>query len=154
MILVAGIGNIFLGDDGFGSEVARALLARGLPEGVRVRDFGICGVDLAYALEGCEAAILIDVVQRGGEPGTLYVIEPAPGAFTGGADPHAMTPDRVLASLPPEARPRRLRLVGCEPLTFEPAPDEMGLSAPVAAAIPPALVLIDDLLRELGDAGA
>lgn len=153
MILVAGVGNIFLGDDGFGSEVARALLARGAPEGVQVKDFGIRGMDLAYALETVDTAILVDVVQRGGAPGTLYVIEPAAGAFTA-AEPHAMTPDRVLASLPPEARPRTLRLVGCEPLTFEPEPDEMGLSGPVAAAIAPALALIDGLLRELGGAGA
>ena len=134
--------------------LAGVWLARGERAGVRVRDFGIRGMDLAYALESCDAAILVDVVRRGGAPGTLYVIEPAPGAYTEPSEPHAMTPDRVLASLPPEARPKHLRLVGCEPLTFEPDPDEMGLSAPVAAAIPPALAPLDDVLRELGGAGA
>ena len=79
-ILIAGIGNIFLGDDGFGVEVAQRLLRRQLPDGVRVVDFGIRGYDLAYALlDGYDAAILVDAAARGGEPGTLYVIEPELG---------------------------------------------------------------------------
>ena len=75
-MLVAGIGNIFLGDDAFGSEVARRLAGRTLPQGVGVRDFGIRAIDLAYALVGeTGEAILIDTVSRGGAPGTLYVID-------------------------------------------------------------------------------
>src|SRR5581483_3861800 len=79
-VLVAGIGNIFLGDDAFGVEVVRALAQRALPENVRVVDFGIRGLDLTYALlDGYEAVIMVDAAPRGGRPGTLYVIEPAPG---------------------------------------------------------------------------
>ncbi len=78
-ILIAGIGNIFLGDDAFGVEVVRRLSrsARKLPDEVRIVDFGIRGFDLAYALmEGYEVAILVDATPRGGVPGTLYTIEP------------------------------------------------------------------------------
>ena len=76
-ILVAGIGNIFMGDDAFGVEVARRLSQRTLPAGVRVSDFGIRGFDLAYALQdGYETTILIDACPRGEEPGTLFVVEP------------------------------------------------------------------------------
>src|ERR1700734_1751902 len=79
-ILIAGIGNIFLGDDAFGSEVARRLAARPMPDGVKVVDFGIRGFDLTYALlDGSDATILVDATPRGGPPGTLYVIEPDPG---------------------------------------------------------------------------
>src|SRR2546428_8240900 len=80
-LLVAGVGNIFLGDDAFGVEVAQRLLRRPQPEGVRVVDFGIRGLDLTYALlDGCDVAVLIDAVPRGQPPGTLYVIEPDPVA--------------------------------------------------------------------------
>src|SRR6202030_732892 len=76
-ILIAGIGNIFLGDDAFGVEVVRRLAARKLPDAIRVVDFGIRGFDLAYALmEGYEITILVDATPRGGQPGTLYTIEP------------------------------------------------------------------------------
>ena len=79
-ILIAGIGNIFLGDDAFGVEVARRLVRRRLPDGVRVVDFGIRGLDLTYALlDGYEAVILVDAAPRGGPPGTLYVLEPPAG---------------------------------------------------------------------------
>src|SRR5690242_16020615 len=76
-ILIAGVGNIFLGDDGFGCEVAGRLARRPLPDGARVIDFGVRSLDLAYALmDGYDLTILVDAVQRGGEPGSLYVIEP------------------------------------------------------------------------------
>src|SRR4051812_31840983 len=79
-ILIAGIGNIFFGDDAFGSEVARRLMSRGVPDGVRAVDFGIRGLDLAYALmDGYDAAILLDTTPRGGSPGTIYVIDPGSG---------------------------------------------------------------------------
>src|SRR5689334_8572384 len=104
-ILVAGIGNIFLGDDAFGVEVAQRLARRAWPEGVRVVDFGIRGLDLAYALlDGYDAAILVDAAPRGGPPGSLYVIEPSEGGPAGqdevGAgtliEGHGMDPVKVL----------------------------------------------------------
>ena len=154
-VLVAGIGNVFLGDDGFGVAVAQRMLERGVPAGVRVLDAGIRGFDLACALlEGCDAAILIDAVQRGGPPGTLYVleIEAEATAPAGPIEAHGLVPHRVLAlvcalggSRPP------LRLVGCEPASVG-ADDDIapGLSAPVAAAVEPAVELVESLARELG----
>ena len=156
-ILVAGIGNIFLGDDAFGVEVVRQLALRRQPEGVRVVDFGIRGFDLAYALmDGVDLAILVDATPRGGPPGTLYAIEPEPEAP---ADPeapevlvetHGMNPLRVLRlvrSLGGE--PPALRVVGCEPLTLgseeEPAP---GLSEPVQAAVGAAVRLVEEIVAQ------
>jgi hydrogenase maturation protease len=76
-ILIACIGNIFLGDDGFGVEVARHLITRSYPEGVQVVDFGIRGMDLAYALlDDYDELVLVDGIARGSSPGTLYLIEP------------------------------------------------------------------------------
>jgi hydrogenase maturation protease len=143
-VLVAGIGNIFKGDDGFGVVVAGHLAGQTLPTGVEVVDFGIRALDLVYALcSGYCAAILIDTVQRGESPGTLYVIEPEP--LPRGADephdallsPHEMDPDKVLhlASMLGSAC-GRVVLVGCEPESF--GDDEFGaegLSPPVAAAV-------------------
>src|SRR5271170_558928 len=98
-ILIAGIGNIFLADDGFGVEVAGRLANHSVPSGVRVTDFGIRGFDLAYALmEGYEATVLVDAYPGEGEPGTLFVVEPdltnlnSPGAQQGFIEPHAMNP--------------------------------------------------------------
>ena len=103
-ILIAGIGNIFLGDDAFGVEVAQRLAKRPLPEGVRVVDFGIRGIDLTYALlEGVDVAILVDAVPRGEAPGTVYLIEPEAGPDVNDADEgsllleaHNLDPARVL----------------------------------------------------------
>lgn len=148
-VLVAGVGNIFFGDDAFGVEVARRLGARAWPEGVRVVDFGIRGLDLAYALESCEAAILIDATARGGAPGTLYVLDPTLDvAVVDDNSAHGMTLDRVLSRLPWDARPRRIRLVGCEPARLG-DDEEMGLSAEVSAAIDEALRLVEALVGEL-----
>lgn len=153
-ILIAGIGNVFLGDDGFGAEVARRLALRSLPEGVRAVDFGIRGFDLAFALlGGFDAAILVDAVQRGGAPGTLYVIEPdaAPDSRGELLAPHGMHPVRALHLV--EAMGGRLgplRVVGCEPATFGDEDDGlMGLSPPVEAAVDPAVSLVEALAREL-----
>jgi hydrogenase maturation protease len=150
-LLVAGIGNIFHGDDAFGVQVAQ-LLARGtLPDGVEVRDFGIRGLDLALALtEGYDGAILIDTAMRGGAPGTLYVIEPELPGEPGAAeiDPHGLDPAKVLrfACRLGEVCPG-LRVVGCEPLTFG-TEDELatGLSEPVARAVEPAVSLVETLI--------
>ncbi len=156
-ILIAGIGNIFFGDDAFGSEVARRLMSRGAPDGVRVVDFGIRGLDLAYALtDGYDAAILLDTTPRGGSPGTIYVMEPEPGDAQSHEDAdlliqtHGMDPSRVLRlAKAMGAMPRRVRLVGCEPGTLGTDEDPvMGLSAPVESAIGGAIRIIDSLVAE------
>ncbi|MEU9143856.1 hydrogenase maturation protease [Streptomyces sp. NPDC048349] len=152
--LVAGIGNVFLGDDGFGVETVRALSAHELPDGVEVVDFGVRGVHLAYQLlDGYDTLVLVDATARGGEPGTLYVIEPDGGAGPGGAvlDGHHMSPDAVLALLDTlcagtgTAPPRRTLVVGCEPASVE---EGIGLSPPVAAAVPQAARMVLDLLHD------
>ena len=148
-ILVAGVGNIFFGDDGFGVEVSRRLSERALPEGVQVKDFGIRGLDLTYALlDGWDAAILVDALPRGGDPGTLYVIDPAADAGPPVLDPHAMHPARVL-SMARElgGTPPILRVVGCEPGAAEEM--QMGLSPAVAAAVDAACALVEQLAKEL-----
>jgi hydrogenase maturation protease len=153
-VLVAGIGNVLLADDGFGVEVARLLAQRELPAGVKVADFGIRGMDLAYELqEDYDAAVLVDAVPRGQPPGTLYVIEPDLGEQGGGLDPHGMDPVRVLAL----ARvlgtvPERIVVVGCEPAVVPEPGDEtltMELSAPVRAATGAAVELVESLLADL-----
>jgi hydrogenase maturation protease len=152
-LLVAGIGNIFQGDDGFGVAVAGELARRRLPEGVRVVDFGIRGLDLAYALlDGSGAAILVDIVQRDGPPGTLYVIEPEPAtAGDASLSPHAMAPHEVLRLASVLGAPGgRILLVGCEPARFGEAEfGTMELSPPVAAAVAPAADTVEALAREL-----
>ena len=157
-ILIAGIGNVFLADDGFGVEVARLLAQRELPPGVKVADFGIRGMDLAYELqEDYDAAILVDAVPRGGEPGTLYVIEPDPAQAEGMLDAHSMDPVRVLGlakvlgSLPP-----RVLVVGCEPgVQMEQDDDELqvALSPAVRAATGQAVELVESVLADLLEAG-
>jgi hydrogenase maturation protease len=151
--LVAGVGNVFLGDDGFGVEVVRALSARSLPVGVQLADFGIRGMDLAYALlEGYDAAIIVDVACRGGAPGTLYVIAPTLGddVSPAGLEPHAMHPARVLAALRGMgASPCILRVIGCEPGMIDENDLHMGLSDAVAASVDPAVALVESLLAEL-----
>lgn len=153
-ILVAGIGNVFLGDDGFGVETVRGLAAHPLPQDVEVRDFGVRGVHLAYQLlDGYDTLVLVDATARGGEPGTLYLIEADGGsvAGTGGAvlDGHHMAPDAVLALLGTlcagtgTTPPRRTLVVGCEPASVE---EGIGLSPPVAAAVPQAIRMVLDLL--------
>jgi hydrogenase maturation protease len=152
--LVAGVGNVFLGDDGFGVEVVRALAGRSLPADVRLADFGIRGMDLTYALmDGYDAAIIVDVACRGGAPGTLYVIAPASGDDVPptGLEPHAMHPARVLAALRGiGASPCILRVVGCEPGMIDEDDLHLGLSDAVAAAVDPAVALVESLLAELG----
>jgi hydrogenase maturation protease len=161
-ILVACIGNIFLGDDGFGVEVAQQLHKRHYREGVQVVDFGIRGMDLAYALlDDYNLLILVDAVPRGGPPGTLYLIEPdlsaidageAEGAGRIALDAHGMDPVKVLAfARTLGARPLHTLVVGCEP--SPPVEDysemQMGLSEPVQAAIDEAIKMIDSLITEL-----
>ena len=159
-VLVAGVGNIFMGDDGFGVEVVQRLQTRDLPAGVRVVDFGIRGVDLAYALlDGCEAAVLVDTVRRGGAPGDLYVIEPddtddqAPAPEDLMISAHDLDPAKVLRFVRVMGGAcRRIRLVACEPLTFGGEDGAMGLSPPVAAAVATAQGLVEDVVRQLLEA--
>ncbi len=151
-ILVAGIGNIFFGDDAFGSEVARELLRRPRPPGVRVEDFGIRSYDLAYALmEGLDT-ILIDAAPRGKSPGTLYLIEPdlAHDAPPGAPDGHTMSLVSVLKTVESYGgETGRLYLVACEPLVLESREGHIGLSAPVQAAVPEAAALIERVINDL-----
>ena len=153
-ILIAGIGNIFLGDDGFGVEVASKLASHRFPQGVRVTDFGIRGFDLAYALmDGYETTILVDAYPGEGQPGSLFVVEPdlqnlnSAGARTGFVDPHGMNPLNVLhMAVSMGAQLKRILLVGCVPATLGPEEGQMGLSEPVAAALDEAVRLVDSLV--------
>jgi hydrogenase maturation protease len=160
-ILIAGIGNIFLADDGFGVEVVRRLAERGVPEGVEVVDFGIRGLDLAYALmDPYEAVVFVDAIPRGEVPGTIYLIEPeveVEGEVT--LDTHGMDPVKVIRfarALGAEI-PRTL-VVGCEPqlvLSGEDYDDMlMELSEPVLAAVPEAMKLVESLVEEMHENGS
>jgi hydrogenase maturation protease len=152
-VLVAGIGNVFLGDDGFGVALA-ARLARGEPRaGVEVVDFGIRGMDLAYALTAdYDAAILLDATPRGEPPGTLYVIEPDVEDAEGvGLDTHGMDPVRVLALVRAlGGTPPRTLVVGCEPQSEDTV---ASLSEPVRAALEEAVRMVESLLDELTHEG-
>ncbi|MGH3624684.1 MAG: hydrogenase maturation protease [Sciscionella sp.] len=159
-VLVAGIGNIFLGDDGFGVEAARQLAEVDLPQGVQVADYGVSGMHLAYdLLGGYTATILLDTTQRDSAPGTIYVIELDPEEIANGVsatdqlgegrfvDAHGMHPESVLsllAMLGGEAG--RVLLVGCEPSELEPG---IGLTETVQAAVPTAVNMVRDLIGEL-----
>lgn len=157
-ILVACVGNVFLGDDGFGVEVAGRLAQRKLPAEVRVIDFGIRGLDLAYAmLDGYEAVILVDAAPRGEAPGTLYVMEPKEhrlADFSGErplADAHNLDPAKVLRLVAAMGgATERLLLVGCEPKPMDDADEmRMGLSPPVQRAVIEAIPLIESLIDDL-----
>jgi len=157
VILVAGIGNIFLGDDGFGAEVAQRLSQRTFPEGVRIVDFGIRGLDLAYALtDGPQVTILIDACPRGDAPGTLYVVEPeldsvnSPNGPQIAVDAHAMNPMNVLCMAKSMGAPlQRILLVGCEPATLGAEEGQMGLSEVVENAIERAVTLTESLVTRI-----
>jgi len=151
-VLVAGIGNIFLGDDAFGVEVVRRLAARDLPEGVQVADFGIRGFDLAHALLDADStAVLVDATPRGGEPGTLYLIEASVDAEEPEIEPHGMHPASVLRLVQAlGGRPPRVLVVGCEPATVDPDDfGQMGLSPPVEAAVDEAVRMIESLVADI-----
>jgi len=156
-VLVAGIGNVFMADDGFGVEVARRLAEREQPPGVEVADFGIRGLDLVYALgEGYDAAIFVDAVPRGEEPGTLFLIEHQQG---GGPeepvalDAHGMDPVKVLALAGQLGdAPDRVLIVGCEPQVRMEGDEEdiVGeLSEPVLAAVDGAVKMVEELVAEI-----
>ena len=149
--LIAGLGNVFHSDDGFGVAVAEALRDTDLPQGVEVRDFGIRGVHLAYQLlDGYDLLVIVDTVQRGHAPGSLYVIEhgPAPARDEPGGslmDAHDMAPDEVLALVPMLGGTLgRTVVVGCEPAELGAG---MGLSADVARSVERAAGLVVNIVR-------
>jgi hydrogenase maturation protease len=166
--VIAGVGNVFLGDDAFGVEVARLLAERPMPANTEVHDFGIRGLHLAYELlDGCDLFILVDAAPRGEQPGTVTVLEvgyaepesepgrPEPESEPeSGPDPvpvpvmdaHGLAPDevfRLLDSL--GGRPGRSLVVACEPADVSPG---MGLSDPVRAALPHAVQAVEEILRK------
>jgi hydrogenase maturation protease len=154
-ILVAGVGNAWLRDDGFGGEVARRLELRELPPGVTVMDAGTGGLDLAYeVMRGYDALVILDVSRQGGEPGTLYVMEPDEEEVEGGIEdgqtinPHAMDPQTVLRFVKSiGAWPGRVVVIACEPGEV----DEMGwgLSEQVELAVDGAVKLVLETVDEL-----
>jgi hydrogenase maturation protease len=148
-ILVAGIGNLFLSDDGFGSEVARRLAAQPMPAGVRVVDYGIRGMHLAYdLLDGYDALVVIDALPGRGSPGDLTLLEVGPDDLgEGELDAHGMAPVSVLASLDQlgGALPPTF-IVGCQPADVG---EGIGLSPAVASAVDRAIDLVRDQLARL-----
>jgi hydrogenase maturation protease len=173
-LLIAGVGNIFLGDDGFGAEVASRLASVDLPDWVRVVDYGIRGMHLAYDLAGYSSAILVDATARGGTPGAIYVIEPESQQLATASDDqaamasnamfnaHGMQPDVVLSILSMlevdqpddgdvhEADARQVLVIGCEPACVDYG---IGLSPPVAAAVDEAVTVVTDLVTAAARSG-
>lgn len=152
--LIAGLGNIFEGDDGFGVDVVRRLAPTEWPDGVELRDFGIRGVHLAYQLlEPYDLVVIVDAVHRDRAPGTLYVIEHGVDESVGEPaddaplmDAHDLAPDGVLALVPRLGGTLcRVVVVGCEPATIAPS---MGLSAPVTASVEKAAQLVTALVLD------
>jgi hydrogenase maturation protease len=153
-ILVAGIGNVFLGDDGFGVALADRLARRALPGGVEVVDYGIRGMDLAYALhDGWDVVLLLDATPRGRAPGTLYVIEPDLADLAPAVDGHGMDPVMVLGLAQALGGPLpRVLVVGCEPQTVMRGDEEdvvATISEPVRAALDEGVRLVESLLEDL-----
>lgn len=149
-VLVAGIGNVFQSDDGFGVEVATRLAARSWPEGVEIGEFGIRGIHLAYQLlDGYRALILVDAVAMGEEPGTLAVLEPAlaDGPEAPVVDAHTMSPDVVLGTLAHlGGKVDDVYIVGCQPTNLD---EGIGLSPQVEASVGRAVDLCVELVSEL-----
>jgi hydrogenase maturation protease len=155
-VLIAGVGNIFLRDDGFGVEVARRLALESLPEWVRVIDFGIRGVHLAYEMldGGYATTILVDATPRGEKPGTVYLIEPDLKGFDSrqpvSFDAHGMDPQLVFSTLQSLGGvPGRVLIVGCEPLECD---EGIGLSEPVQRSVDEAVRLVYSVVEDLAGA--
>lgn len=152
-VLVACIGNIFLGDDGFGPAVARELMRRPVSPEIVVIDYGIRGLDLAYALsDPWRAVIFVDAVARGGAPGTIYQLECAEDGPEEPVrlDPHVMDPMHLMAMARTLCEvTARMYVVGCEPVDLGGEGGRMGLSKPVRAAVPPAARTVLDLAASL-----
>jgi hydrogenase maturation protease len=154
-ILIAGVGNAWMQDDGFGGEVVRRLNEAVVPDGVTVEDFGTGGLDLPYeVMRGYDALVLIDVTRGGGPPGTLYVLEPEEAEIAAGIedgemiDPHAMDPQTVLRFVRAVSGwPGSVVVIACEPAEVE--EPGLGLTPQVAAAVPRALDLVAETLDSL-----
>ncbi len=154
-IMVAGVGNMFMKDDGFGGAVIKRMLDKKFPEGVEVKDFGTGGLKLAYDLmRGYDALILLDASSRGEKPGTLYVIEPNEDDINadleqgGPIDPHGADPATVLRFVKSIGSwPATVRIVACEPETVEDF--DIGLSESVSASIDKAVELVDEIIKEI-----
>jgi hydrogenase maturation protease len=155
MILVAAVGNLWLGDDGFAGEVAKRLRERGVPDDVAVADFGTGGLDLAYeVMRGYDALVLVDVSRQQGEPGTLYVMEVDPDTIETGIedgamiDPHGMDPETVLRFVKATGGwPGKVVVVACEPESVEDV--AIGLSPRVEASVERAVALVLETVEEL-----
>ena len=155
MILVAAVGNLWLGDDGFAGEVAKRLRERELPSDVAVADFGTGGLDLAYeVMRGYEALVLVDTSRQGGAPGTLYVMEADPESVGGPIedgevlDPHGMDPQTVLRFVKAVGGwPGKVVVVACEPAQIEEV--AIGLSPAVQGAVDTATDLVVETVEEL-----
>lgn len=152
-ILVAGVGNIFLGDDGFGCEVIRELMTCQQMCGVALMDYGIRGLDLAYALlDPYQAVILVDAIARGGAAGSLYVLQPVlpdhRAARETPLDAHSMDPLHLLAMARSLGEiTADIFIVGCEPLDFgDPLEGRMKLSDIVTASVPKAMEAVAELV--------
>ncbi len=143
-ILVAGVGNILRGDDGFGPAVTELL--GHLPEGADVVETGTGGIALLQELMvGCDGLVLIDACDRGAEPGTVFVLEPtvSPGEHV--PDVHLANPDRVLSMAKTMGfLPDLVRIIGCQPEDV----DELcqGLSPCVQRALPYAVERIEEIV--------
>jgi hydrogenase maturation protease len=154
-ILIAGVGNAWLQDDGFGAEVARRLAEVELPSGVSVMDVGTSGLDLAYeVMRGYSALIIVDVSRQGGEPGTLYVIdvEPddVPDTIEDGEtiDPHSMDPMTMLRFVRVIGGwPGRVQVIACEPAVVDDV--GVGLTEVVEASVARAMELVLETVEEL-----
>lgn len=153
-ILIAGVGNVFHGDDAFGVVVTERLLKRRMPDFVTVADFGIRSYDLAFAIsDGYDVVILVDATTRGREPGTVYLLTPQLDAVTAGQSVsagHSMNPEAVLSMLETLGGFNgELYVVGCEPMTLQSLDGHIGLSPIVEAAIPAAIELVDEIIESV-----
>jgi hydrogenase maturation protease len=155
-ILVAGIGNIFLGDDGFGCEVVRELVTMGVSREAKVVDYGIRGLDLAYALlEPYEVVVFVDAIARAGQPGSVYLLQPVNPEKDGGGetalDPHAMDPMHLMAMARSLGEIKaEIYIVGCEPNDFgDELEGRMGLSTVVRASVPEAARMVVELIAHI-----
>jgi hydrogenase maturation protease len=154
-ILVAGVGNAWLQDDAFGGECARRLEAQGVPSGVTVMDFGTGGLDLAYEImRGYDALVLLDASRQGGEPGTLYVLEPSMEELSGPIEdgdvinPHGMDPQTVLRFVGAIGGfSGRVVVIGCEPGEVDDV--GLGLTPAIETAVERALQLVGETIDEL-----
>jgi hydrogenase maturation protease len=154
-VMIAGVGNMFMKDDGFGGAVIKKILHKKFPEGVEVKDFGTGGLKLAYDLmKGYDGLILLDASARGEKPGTLYMIEPKeedinPDLEQGGPiDPHGADPVTVLRFVKSiGAWPAKVMIVACEPETVDDF--EIGLSESVNAAVDKAAEMVDEIVKEI-----